>query len=1492
MITAAPQVTTNRVQFRADRQRTTVAVQSVAGPPASMRVTVAATKVVAGEKVRIQVSVQDQNGNPVPETTVNFSPLSEGMTLTAEKATTNAQGQASTVVRTNSKAGINRFRVSVAGLKAQVQEIQGIAGAPAQLTLQAESTKTVAGGHVAITAQVRDAHGNPVAAVPIRLTASPAGATLEATTLTTDANGIAHVTLHTALKAGKNEVQATVADLSPAHLTVTGQPPVALQIIPQTATVAMHGSQRFRALAMDADGHTVEAAPRWSVVGEGGTIDAEGTFTATRLGSEVVLATYAGLTTGAQLTVVPGEAAIIEVTPPEATVVSGTTQQFQAAVFNAHRYPLDVTPTWEVTNEIGTIDASGLFTATKAGTGEILATANGATGRAQVTVTPGELAAISVTPTRVMLQAGEELQLQANGYDATGNTIPIEPSWHLTANLGELDPSGLFRARHVGTGHIRVEAGAKPVTVEIPVEVVPAALARIDMEPQTLTLSAGEEFQYTATGYDTFGNPVDITPKWQLTTDIGSIDEEGHLIARRAGSARVLTTVGEITGEASVVVKPGPLASLTVDPGGPLTLAAGDTVSLAVVGHDAYGNVVALTPTWSQKEPLGTLSPDGRFRAEKVGSTELIVESDNQRAVVQVTVTPGKLAKIVVSPAEVTLPAGDTLTFHATGLDAYDNKVEIEPSWRVVNNLGEISQTGEFKALQARTGQIVAMAAGISGSARVTVEAGPLALLEITPQRLDLTAGETVQISVVGYDAYGNPLPTQPIWQVTEGMGTITPDGLLTAKKAGKGRVIGAVGHLAVIADLQVKPGAVSTLRIDLPTTRVASGHQQAFTVQGFDLGGNPVPVEPLWEVQGDIGSIDPNGLFTGTLVGSGTVMAKVGPLQAEAEVIVEPGEVTTLRVAPESATLRAGERLELHSEAFDAAGNRSPTTPEWSVENDLGTISPDGVFHAQHAGSGRIIATIGKVQQSIAIQVQAGPLASIRLQPAKLAISAGEKLDFTAKGYDAYGNPVGIEPTWSLQGGIGEIDPTQGTFQATTVGSGTVIAVVGTIAGLSPVKVAPGPVARLQLEPQSVALTAGEEVSLTLTAYDAHNNVTHIDTDWSLTEPLGELKEGWFQAQAVGTTEIIVTGGDLLARTVVQVRPGPVVRLLVTPEQVELPAGKTRQFRALGYDTYGNVREVTAAWELSGDIGQLTPTGEFTAGKQGEGLIVARFDKFTSKAEVRVVPGTPQRLVITPAHAQVPSTMAQEFSVIGLDAGGNPRPVTVNWAMTRGIGSLDQSGHFTATRVGTGTVVAYNDTLLQTAEVSVTPGPVALLFVTPQRSTVRAGETLQFHVQGFDANQNPLSALQPHWSVIGNIGTIDPATGVFKATLLGWGKVQATLEDTQASADVMVTHGTPDVRRSRIIASRVNLLADGETAADIIILVRDHYGNPVPEAQVTLVSSRGDDIDQPPPSNQQGVAVGRIRSSKPGQSEINAVVESGRISNSLRLTFSPPVSG
>lgn len=78
----------------------------------------------------------------------------------------------------------------------------------------------------------------------------------------------------------------------------------------------------------------------------------------------------------------------IDITPNTATALIGGTAQFTAIPMNIFGDGVAATSTWSVTGGIGTINSSGLFTATAAGTGTVTATYGTVSGRASVTVYP------------------------------------------------------------------------------------------------------------------------------------------------------------------------------------------------------------------------------------------------------------------------------------------------------------------------------------------------------------------------------------------------------------------------------------------------------------------------------------------------------------------------------------------------------------------------------------------------------------------------------------------------------------------------------------------------------------------------------------------------------------------------------------------------------------------------------------------------------------------------------------------------------------------------------------------------------------------------------------------------------------------------------------------------------------------------------------------------------------------------------------------------
>src|SRR5207249_1478532 len=126
-------------------------------------------------------------------------------------------------------------------------------------------------------------------------------------------------------------------------------------------------------------------------------------------------------------TVQAGPLARIDVTPNPVTITADDTQAFTAQGYDIRGNPLAISPTWAAS--CGSVDANGLYTPGPARVCSVYANQSGVSGSAQVTVLPGRLARITVTPPTATITADQTADFTATGYDAKGNVVTIAPTW-------------------------------------------------------------------------------------------------------------------------------------------------------------------------------------------------------------------------------------------------------------------------------------------------------------------------------------------------------------------------------------------------------------------------------------------------------------------------------------------------------------------------------------------------------------------------------------------------------------------------------------------------------------------------------------------------------------------------------------------------------------------------------------------------------------------------------------------------------------------------------------------------------------------------------------------------------------------------------------------------------------------------------------------------------------------------------------------------------
>jgi len=157
--------------------------------------------------------------------------------------------------------------------------------------------------------------------------------------------------------------------------------------------------------------------------------------------------TLLGYTTGGAggmgtANVIPASVASITVDPGAITVEVTQTQTFTAIVKDAYGNRMTgASITWDVGSSLGTVDATGRFTAgTMARSGTITARSDSIQGSADIILTPGPAAGIEVTPDSATIQSGTEVTIIAEVVDAYGNVINAASVTWTVSGPGTVSP--------------------------------------------------------------------------------------------------------------------------------------------------------------------------------------------------------------------------------------------------------------------------------------------------------------------------------------------------------------------------------------------------------------------------------------------------------------------------------------------------------------------------------------------------------------------------------------------------------------------------------------------------------------------------------------------------------------------------------------------------------------------------------------------------------------------------------------------------------------------------------------------------------------------------------------------------------------------------------------------------------------------------------------------------------------------------------------------
>ncbi len=689
----------------------------------------------------------------VPNGTWNLVATSPGVTLTPGSFTNPI------VVQGQSRGNLN-FQVT-SGATFQVQGTARTGGSPLPNVVISDGTRSA----------TTDSLGN------YTLVGVPAGSY----TLTPTLSGYAFVpatlavTVSTTNLTGR-DFSTTVVNVPPSVMTAASATPS-----PVTATTT-----QLSVLGADDSGEP-SVIYSWNVVGSypvsfsANATNAAKTSTVTFTGAgtytfECLIQDPGGLTARSSVVVqVQQTSTGLDITPANATVMTGAMQNFQATQRDQFNRAMFVgTPGWSVSGG-GTISPSGTvapFTAgaTPGGPFVVTATVGARTATAMVTVTgagtPTLLGAASATPNPV---AGTTTQLAVRATDDTGEpslvyrwSTSLAPS-PVTFSTNDDNASKTVVATFSEAGDYEflvtvVDPAGNTVTsrVSVTVQATPTVL---DVQPSVVDLQAGQTQSFSASVNDQFGAPLVPQPTftWSIAGG-GAVDGAGQFVAGTTPGGPHLLTVssGALSASAQITINAtpdtqAPAVSLTQPLGGTrligataLSATATDDVGVVQVefvadGTTSLGSVTA--PPWETSFNASTLT-DGSH----VLTARAVDAAGNATTSAGVSVVVGELPSDTTPPlVQVLTPSADALTglSVAVTIEASDDvavtQVQLELDGAVVATLAAVPW-GQNLEVAAGPHTVVAVAFDAAGnstrSTAVTFIAGEAPVTPPEPEKV------------------------------------------------------------------------------------------------------------------------------------------------------------------------------------------------------------------------------------------------------------------------------------------------------------------------------------------------------------------------------------------------------------------------------------------------------------------------------------------------------------------------------------------------------------------------------------------------------------------------------------------------------------------------------------------------------------------------------------------------------------------------------------
>ena len=427
------------------------------------------------------------------------------------------------------------------------------------------------------------------------------------------------------------------------------------------------------------------------------------------------------------------------------------------------------------------------------------------------TIEPVPVATITITPPTTSVRAGTPVTLVARPQNSSGAVVSVRTIVWSSNNTSVATVSANGVVSTLAPGEARIAASAFGKSATATITVTPRVVASVTVAPASVSMRVGVSTPLAAQTLDVDG--VALTGRavvWSSgNTAVATVNAQGVVTGVSPGAATITATSEGRSGQAAVTVTVPPVQTVTVNPARD-TLAVGTTRNLAVVLRDANNTVLTgRTVSWvSSNAAVATVSSTGVVNAISPGTVTVTATSEGRNGSATIVVLARLASAVVLSPATVTLVAGNTQLLTAQITDDQGNLITNRPVTYTSNQpaVATVSAAGLVTAVSIGTATISATSEGKVGTATITVIAVPVATVQITPATATVQTGATRALVATARDASGATINGRVV-QWTSGapsIASVSASGVVTGLSPGVALILAAVDGVTTTATITV----------------------------------------------------------------------------------------------------------------------------------------------------------------------------------------------------------------------------------------------------------------------------------------------------------------------------------------------------------------------------------------------------------------------------------------------------------------------------------------------------------------------------------------------------------------------------------------------------------------------------------------------------------------------------------------------------------------